>query len=141
VNPAITGGLEAVARDRSDFSVTFPVMVATGRDDTELATSVQAVRERIAFYASTPAYRPALEVHEAAHLTEPLRVLSRRGAWAEMADLISDDLLHAFCVIAPADRLLPEVQSRFAGLVDRICINSVAPVPLDLLAEIARHRR
>jgi probable F420-dependent oxidoreductase len=140
VNPAVTDGLKAHGRDRSDFSVTFPVMVATGRDDDELDRSVRAARERIAFYGSTPAYRPALEVHDAAHLAGPLRSLSRRGAWAEMADLIDDELLHAFCVIAPADRLLPEIQSRFAGLVDRICINSVAPVPLDLLAEVARHR-
>lgn len=140
VNPAIVRGLGLAGRERGGFSVTFPVMVATGRDEAELATASAAVRERIAFYASTPAYRPALEVHDAAHLTEPLRVLSRRGAWAEMADLIDDDLLHAFCVIAPVDRLLPEIQDRFEGLVDRICVNSVAPLPLDLIAEIARYR-
>ena len=39
------------------------VFVITGRDEAELADMRRRVRQQIAFYASTPAYRRVLEVH------------------------------------------------------------------------------
>ena len=84
-----------------------------------MAAAAKGVREQIAFYASTPAYRPVLELHGWGDLQPELNTLSKRGEWEKMGELIDDDILNAFAVVAPLDRVAAEVQKRFDGLVDR----------------------
>ena len=36
-----------------------------------------------------------------------------------MGELIDDDMLNAFAVVAPLDKLAAEVKHRFGGLIDR----------------------
>ena len=62
----------------------------------------RAVRQQIAFYGSTPAYRPVLELHGWGDLQTELNTLSKRGEWVKMGELIDDDVLDAFAVVAPA---------------------------------------
>jgi len=54
--------------DRPDFVVNGPSFVAIGRDETELADAIRGTKEQIAFYASTPAYRGVLELHDRGEL-------------------------------------------------------------------------
>ncbi|MGW6460952.1 TIGR03617 family F420-dependent LLM class oxidoreductase [Streptomyces sp. NPDC055078] len=96
------------------------VLVATGRTEEEYTASVAATRERLAFYASTPAYRPVLELHGWGALHEELHRLSTRGRWQEMGGLIDDDVLSTFAITgepAAAGRALRE---RFGGLCTRV---------------------
>ena len=48
----------------------------------------------LAFYGSTPAYRPVLDVHGWGDLQPELNALSKQGRWQEMGTLIDDDVLH-----------------------------------------------
>nr|WP_241835372.1 TIGR03617 family F420-dependent LLM class oxidoreductase [Pseudofrankia asymbiotica] len=57
--PAIEAGLAAAGRARADLEVTAEVIVAVGRTDEELAAA-RAATFLLAFYGSTPAYRPVL---------------------------------------------------------------------------------
>ena len=68
---------------------------------------------------STPAYRPVLELHGWGDLQPELNTLSKRGEWEKMGELIDDDILNAFAVVAPLDQVATEVRKRFEGLVDR----------------------
>ncbi len=63
------------------------------------------VRAQIAFYASTPSYRPVMELHGWEETARQLSALAARGAWADMAGLISDDILRECAVISSARRL------------------------------------
>lgn len=81
-----------------------------------------AVREQIAFYASTPSYRPVLAYHGWGEIGEQLSALAARGRWAEMPALIDDTVLAAFAVEAPLGRLGPLLAERYAGLVDRLTL-------------------
>jgi hypothetical protein len=77
------------------------------------------VKAQIAFYGSTPAYRPVLELHGWGDLQTVLNNLSKRGEWAEMATLIDDDVLDAFAVTAEPADVATEVTKRYGDLVDR----------------------
>ncbi len=95
------------------------VLAVVGADE-------QAVREQIAFYGSTPTYRPVLEAHGRAALGEQLHRLMARGDAAAMAAAIDDELLGELAVSAgswdEAGRLARE---RCEGVLDRVGIYSL----------------
>jgi probable F420-dependent oxidoreductase len=110
---------EAHGRPLDDFRLGLSAFVVLGADEAARSRAEQAVRGQIAFYASTPAYRPVLELHGWGELADKLNGLSRRQAWAEMTALIDDDVLDTFAVGGDVARGLRE---RFAGLIDRISL-------------------
>jgi len=117
--PALERGAAKVGKTRSDLTVSYPGFIVTGPDDKSMAAAAKGAREQIAFYASTPAYRPVLELHGWGDLQPELNTLSKRGEWEKMGELIDDDILNAFAVVAPLDQVAGEVLKRFDGLVDR----------------------
>jgi probable F420-dependent oxidoreductase len=118
--PALLRGMQRSGRDRGDFEVASEVMVATGQSDSELAAAVAAVRKQIAFYGSTPAYRPVLDLHGWGEVHTELHRLSLQGEWDTMASLIDDDMLAAFAVVGPVDAVAAALRSRCQGAVDRV---------------------
>jgi probable F420-dependent oxidoreductase len=117
--PALERGLADSGRARSDVEISYPGMVVTGTDEASFETAMQATKKQLAFYGSTPAYRPVLELHGWGDLQTELNTLSKRGAWTEMADLIDDEVLNTFAVVGELDDIAAMVLSRFDGLVDR----------------------
>ncbi len=92
-------------------------------EDGEASRREQAVREKIGFYGSTPAYWGVLESLGREGLGQRLHALSREGAWSEMGALIDDDLLEVFRVRASSqEALFAAVRSRFEGLYDRVIL-------------------
>ncbi|MYB03171.1 MAG: LLM class flavin-dependent oxidoreductase, partial [Acidimicrobiaceae bacterium] len=77
-------------------------------------------RQQIAFYGSTPAYRPVLEVHGWGDLQNDLNTLSKRGQWVEMGNLIDDEVLNTFAVVAPPEEIAPELARRYGDVISRI---------------------
>src|SRR5580700_12160419 len=61
--PALERGAAAAGKSRDDLTVSYAGFVVTGTDDESTAAADKAVRRQIAFYGSTPAYRPVLELH------------------------------------------------------------------------------
>ncbi len=117
--PAIERGLAAGRRRRSDFEVCYPAFVVTGRDEREWAQSRTAITRQLGFYGSTPAYRGVLEAHGWGDLQTELNVLSKRGEWEKMGELITDEILEEFAVVAPPDEVAGALKARFGGVVDR----------------------
>jgi hypothetical protein len=89
------------------------------------------VRQQIAFYGSTPAYRPVLDLHGWGDLHPELNTLSKRGEWEQMGELIDDDVLHAFAVVCPLDQVADQVLRRYSGAVDRFSFYAPYKVPED----------
>jgi hypothetical protein len=84
----------------------------------------ETVRYRVAFYGSTPSYRPVLSLHGWDDLGAQLHLLSLKGRWKEMAAAISDDVLSAFVVQGTHAELAARLDERFAGLSDGIELGS-----------------
>jgi probable F420-dependent oxidoreductase len=117
--PALERGAAKAGKTRSDLTVSYPGFIVTGPDAKSMAAAAKGVREQIGFYASTPAYRPVLELHGWGDLQPELNTLSKRGEWEKMGELIDDEVLNAFAVVAPLDLVATEVRNRFGGIVDR----------------------
>jgi probable F420-dependent oxidoreductase len=117
--PALERGAAKAGKGRADLVVSYPGFVVTGTNDQETEAADGAVRQQIAFYGSTPAYKPVLELHGWGDLQPELNTLSKRGEWVKMGELIDDDVLDAFAVVCPLDKVASEVLGRFGGLVDR----------------------
>ncbi|WP_448626527.1 TIGR03617 family F420-dependent LLM class oxidoreductase [Geodermatophilus sp. URMC 64] len=133
--PALESGLSAAGRTRADVTVSLPGLVVSGRTEQELAEAARAVKATIAFYGSTPAYRPVLELHGWDALGEELHALSvsrREDKWTAMRDLVGDDVLEAFAVVGAPEELGARVRERFDGLVDRFSVYASYPSSLDL---------
>jgi probable F420-dependent oxidoreductase len=117
--PAIERGLKKSGRDRASFQVSGPLFVVTGTTDEEIEAAKKGVRQQIAFYGSTPAYRGVLELHGWGDLQTELNALSKKGGWVEMGELIDDEVLDAFAVVADPDGVGVELKRRYGGVVDR----------------------
>jgi probable F420-dependent oxidoreductase len=118
--PAVRRGLQRSGRDRRVFEVACPVFVVTCNDEAEVTLGAAGVCKQIAFYGSTPAYRKVLELHGWGDVASELHALSLQGEWDAMGALIDDEILDAFAVVATYDKLAAALQSRCAGVIDRV---------------------
>jgi probable F420-dependent oxidoreductase len=118
--PALLAGLHRAGRDRNGFQVSCPVFVVTGETAEETAVAAATTRKQIAFYGSTPAYRKVLDLHGWGDLHVELHRLSKQGRWDDMGDLVDDDVLGAFAVVARLDEVADALRSRCAGVIDRV---------------------
>jgi probable F420-dependent oxidoreductase len=117
--PALERGLAKAGRSRSDIEVSGPLFVVTGEDEEAIETAKTGTRQQIAFYGSTPAYRGVLELHGWGELQPELNALSKQGEWVKMGELIDDEILNTFAVVAEPDAIGAELTKRWTGLVDR----------------------
>jgi probable F420-dependent oxidoreductase len=111
---------EARGGSLDGFVLGLSALVVLGADEESRRAADRAVRGQIAFYASTPSYRPVLELHGWGDLADRLNTLSRRQDWEEMAAAIDDDVLGTFAVAGDPANVAAGLRSRFGGLVDRI---------------------
>ncbi len=118
--PALERGRAKAGKTMDDFEISGPFFVVTGNDETEMQKSADATRQQIAFYASTPAYRPVLDLHGWGGLQEELNKLSKQGQWQEMGSLIDDEILNTFAVVGEPEAVAPEINQRFGDCVQRI---------------------
>jgi probable F420-dependent oxidoreductase len=118
--PALERGRAAAGRPMDGFELYGPMFVVTGRDESEMAAAATGVRRQIAFYGSTPAYRPVLELHGWGDLQDELNRLSKEGRWAEMGDLVDDEMLGTFAVVAGLDDVADRLADRWGGLLQRV---------------------
>jgi alkanesulfonate monooxygenase SsuD/methylene tetrahydromethanopterin reductase-like flavin-dependent oxidoreductase (luciferase family) len=81
---ALDRGLANAGRTRADCDVSAQFIVATGLDREERERNLALARGQVAFYASTPAYKPVLDCHGWGDLQPRLNALSKEGKWAEM---------------------------------------------------------
>src|SRR2546421_2255789 len=118
--PALERGMARAGRRREDFQVSYPGFVVTGDSEEQRAAAAAGVRRQIAFYGSTPAYRPVLELHGWGDLQDELNRLSKQGEWTKMGEMIDDEVLATFAVVAPPEEVAPRLRARVGELVDRI---------------------
>ena len=85
-----------------------------------MAAASVATRKQLAFYGSTPAYRKVLELHGWGDLHTELHRLSLAGQWDAMGELIDDEVLGTFAVVAPIPELAAALRRRCDGVIDRV---------------------
>ena len=140
VRPAVEEGLRRRGRSVAGFRYRAATMAAIGDDEEQMERSTAAVRQQIAFYASTRTYEPVLATHGFADLVPHLHRKSLEGDWKGMAALISDELLDLVAVRATWDTLAARLRERYEGICDRTQIYPAHQPRLDdpRLARVVR---
>ena len=120
--PALERGFEKAGRTREGFEITAPAFVVARDTEEERAEGVAAVKQQIAFYGSTPAYRPVLELHGWGELQDELKAMTKRGEWDRMGELIDDELVDTFAVVGTPEEAIAEVLRRYGDIATRITL-------------------
>jgi probable F420-dependent oxidoreductase len=128
--PSISEGAARVGRDPAEVEVVCVTIVVTGENEETFERSREAVRGQLAFYGSTPAYRPVFDLHGYGDLHPELRNLARQGRWDEMATLIDDDLIETIAVVGEPAEVARGVRARLDGISRHVSlVNNRAPDP------------
>ncbi|SDE27038.1 TIGR03617 family F420-dependent LLM class oxidoreductase [Nocardioides lianchengensis] len=118
--PAVERGLATSGRDRDALELYAPIFMVMGDTEEQVADLTRRTREQIAFYASTPAYRPVLASVGYDELQPELQAMSRAGRWAEMGDLVDDRLLGEIALVGTPEEMPRLAKERFGGRLDRL---------------------
>jgi probable F420-dependent oxidoreductase len=118
--PALERGFAKAGKTRAGFDLSGPLFVVTGTSDEEVEAAREGTKQQIAFYGSTPAYRGVLELHGWGALQDDLNKLSKQGKWVEMGELIDDEMLETFAVIADPEDVPKALTARYGDIVDRL---------------------
>jgi probable F420-dependent oxidoreductase len=116
VRPAIGEAARRAGRRAEDVALMITAFTATDGSQEE------EVRSHLAFYASTPSYRPVMAHHGWVDTALELSARARRGAWEAMPGLITREMLDTFAVLAPPERLGEALVRRYAGVADRLAL-------------------
>ncbi len=118
------GFANAGDKTRADFTLALPLFIVTGTNDEEWATARKGTREQIAFYGSTPGYHGVLRLHGWEEVGLELNQLSKRGEWVAMGELITDEMLETFAVVAAPDDLAAGILARYGDVLDRVSFDA-----------------
>ena len=127
--PAVREGLASAGRGADDLAVVPEIIVSVGEDHT-------STRMLLAFYGSTPAYRPVLDAHGWGDLQPELNAMCKQGRWQEMSALIDDEVLHTIAACGTPAEVAAHVRDRVDGVSDRVCLYQPGPIAAEALAEI-----
>jgi len=127
LRPAIDEGAKTRGKRVDELELTAPAFVVSGGSPEETRQMERAVKEQLAFYASTPNYRAVLDLHGWVGVGEALSAKVRAGDFSNIGDSITDEMLDTFAVVAPPERVPQVLRRRYEGLVDRTSV--YFPVP------------
>jgi probable F420-dependent oxidoreductase len=124
--PRLAEGVEKAGRDLR-IELTAGPMIATGATQEEVDAAIQEARTALVFTLSTPAYWPALEYHGWLEVGHKLRDYTRQGNWAEMNDLVTDEIMNKFVPSGTYGEIADILLDEYDDIAERILF----PVPTD----------
>jgi probable F420-dependent oxidoreductase len=114
--PALEEGLQQNGRTRKDITVSMTPFVATSPEEESFA------RMQLAFYASTPSYHAVMDLYGWSETAQKLSGYAAKGEWPEMPMLITDEMLHEFCLVTTQEKLADDLKKRYEDIADRITL-------------------
>ena len=120
VHPAVNEGLQTSGHSRRNFqyATSVFVIVIVGDTERERAENTEAIRQQIAFYASTRTYAPVLEAHGWEAISPELHQKSLDGDWKAMSRLITDEMIDEVAVSGTYEIIVQKLRQRYEGLLD-----------------------
>src|SRR5262249_817385 len=118
-------------------TISCQTITMVGRTDEEIARARRNARAQIAFYGSTPAYKVMLDHHGWGDLQPQLNRMTKEGRWAEMVDLVTDDMLDVVGVSGTPAQAARSLRARndFAQRTTLVLYNEADP---DAVVDIVR---
>ena len=123
VMPNLSIGLKKARKKRENFKVVGGRFFNTGRTEKEVNSKRAWAKERIGFYASTPAYWPVLNSEGVEEIGPKLRELTRQGKWSQMSDIVPNSLVDACCLSGTYDQIAEEILRKVGTQIDTILVS------------------
>lgn len=118
--PALQRGMDRGGRTSDAFQIGMTAMVVSGNNEEQMLSSKNTILGQIGFYGSTPAYKGVLDLHGWGDLHTELNILSKRGGWADMVNIIDDDVLNAFAVVTEPGNAATAIRARYGDIASRM---------------------
>ncbi len=120
IRPALDRGASEASRKKDEVAVAVSVFSAVGDTRGEIQNVKEALRQQVAFYASTRSYRKVMELHGWGDVCDRLNELSKRGEWQRMSSEVGEDMLREFVVEGSWDEMGGLLSKRYRGLASRV---------------------
>ena len=120
--PAVAAGAAAAGRDPSEVDLIIPVFAVAGDTPEERAQTLAAVRTQIAFYGSTRNYAFQFEDLGYDGVSEQLNLRLKAGDTEGMAELITDEMLEQYAVVATWDEMGDALLDKYRGTAARLVL-------------------
>ena len=118
--PAVAEGAAKNNRNAADIDLIVPVFAVPGDSAEEQAAMLNRTKLQIGFYGSTPNYAFQFDDLGFNGLTASLGAAMKAGDMAEMANLITDEVLSHFAVVARWDDMADALNDRYGGVASRV---------------------
>ena len=118
--PALEAGRAKDERGLKPLDIAGMPFVITGQTEQSIQEAILGTKKQIAFYGSTPAYRPVLELHGFGALQDELNAMSKRGLWDEMGTVIPDEFVDLVAVTGAPEEIAGKLQERYGDLLHRM---------------------
>ena len=122
--PLIDEGLTAGGRDRSSLTLNVGCICSPSVTDEEFERSSKSMRNNLAFYASTPAYRVTLDHHGLGDIQPKLKEMTKTGRWAEMASVLDDELLDLLAIRGTPVQCAARLHKEYGAFADRMSLTT-----------------
>ncbi|MFK8019307.1 MAG: TIGR03617 family F420-dependent LLM class oxidoreductase [Pseudomonadales bacterium] len=120
------GEADSIERPKN-FKLILAPLNATGKNDEIVAAEWERLRQMLGFLYSTPAYWPSLELFGWQDKGEQLLDMTRKGEWARMPDIVTDEMLAEFVPRGTYSTIAKELKMRYSDLGSRITF----PMPVN----------
>ena len=118
--PAVAEGANKAGREQAEIDLIIPVFAVAGDSPEERANMLRRARAQVSFYGSTPNYAFQFDDLGFNGLTAELGAKMKAGDMAGMAELITDEILDHFALVAKWDDMADALQSRYGSVAHRV---------------------
>ena len=116
----IADGADRAGRDPGELDLIVPVFACPGDTPEERAPYVARAKQQIAFYGSTPNYAFQFDDLGFEGTTGRIRERMKAGAFDTVGDVITDEMIDAYALVAAWDDLADELLARYEGTATRV---------------------
>lgn len=118
--PGVADGAARAGRSVDDIALIVPVFACPGDTPEERAPYVAQAKRQIAFYGSTPNYAFQFDDLGFEGTTDRIRAKMKAGELDTLGDLVTDEMLDAYALVAPWDDMADRLLERYDGTADRV---------------------
>ena len=120
LKPAVAEGAAISGRSTDDIDLIIPVFACPGDTPEERAPLVERARRQIAFYGSTPNYSFQFDDLGFGGTTTRIREKMKAGELDTMGELITDEMLEHYALVATWDDMADRLLERYNGMAERV---------------------
>lgn len=118
--PSVAEGAAKAGRSVDDIDLIIPVFAVPGDTSEERAPYLALARRQIAFYGSTPNYAFQFDDLGFEGTTGKIREKMKAGDLDTIGDLITDEMLEHFALVADWDDMADRLLERYDGTASRV---------------------